>query len=320
LTSKYDWEHVTDAYLEIIKKLSCKTSKKRLWISNLIKSGLNFLVFIGLFIFIVWWLMPLIALFIAEEDIGLGKVAGEARHHIDKLVNNSNIPNEIKGSKYLHSSLKRGLDITIAIFVLLISLPFYIWMYFENKKRNVPLLFKQKRMGREGRAFDIIKFETLYPGAENEPETFKMMHSANKEKDDYRIPNALMKLIRSTGLNELPQVVNILRGEMSIVGPRPQVFYYLNTAKEIFPDIFRIWKATSLTISPGLLGVSPLKTRSLPVEQFKTTAYADIEYFMNATLWRDFKIIIESILSILKINLNSLIEFEFVTLKITYLF
>ena len=171
-------------------------------------------------------------------------------------------------------------------------------MYAENAHRNQPLFFTQKRLGENGEPFEMIKFETLYKGAENEETQLKQIHSrsnSHKEQAETRVPNNRMRFLRKTGLNELPQAINVLKDEMSIVGPRPQPPYLIDTAADLFPEITREWKETALTIAPGLLGVRPLETRSLPVERFDVTAQADIEYFYNATLGRDFKVFAQAL-------------------------
>lgn len=203
----------------------------------------------------------------------------------------------MKGPEYLHSPTKRKVDYVTASLLLTASSPLFVGMYIENKLREQPLFFTQERLGKNGEPFDMIKFETLYSGAEKEETQSRQMHSQShkvKEASETRTPNNRMKFLRQTGLNELPQTINVLKGEMSIVGPRSQPLYFINAAEELFPNITQEWKNTALTVAPGLLGVRPLETRALPVEQFYKTAEADIEYFHNATMMRDFQVIYQA--------------------------
>lgn len=204
----------------------------------------------------------------------------------------------MRGPEYLHSPTKRRIDFAMASLLLTASSPLFVAMYIENTSREQPLFFRQERIGENGKPFEMIKFETLYAGAEQEKAQLEQMHSLShkqKELKETRTPNNRMRFLRSTGLNELPQTVNILKGEMSIVGPRPQPLYLIKFAEGLFPDITQVWKETALTVTPGFLGVRPLETRALPVDQFNITAEADIEYFHNATIMRDFQVIYQAL-------------------------
>jgi len=146
----------------------------------------------------------------------------------------------------------------------------------------------------------MIKFETLYAGAENKDENKKSYHcqAHDREKSDPRISNKAMLFMRQTGLNELPQMINVLGGEMSIVGPRPLPLDYIEEAESLFPEITREWRKTALSIKPGVIGVSPLQTRKLPIEQFDQRAELDMIYLEEATFWKDLQIISQALVAI----------------------
>ena len=202
----------------------------------------------------------------------------------------------MRGSEYLESPLKRRLDIAIATGALPITSPLWGIMYAYNKHRQQPFLFKQERIGKNGTSFFMWKFETLYTGAENEAQHMKQLtsNSLDREKTDTRIPNSFLRFLRQTGLNELPQLINVTNGDMSIVGPRPLPPEFIDGAREIFPNLVQEWCETTLIHRPGFLGVSPRNTRKLPIQQFNDIAVEDIKYCQQATLWKDLTIIAEA--------------------------
>ena len=178
--------------------------------------------------------------------------------------------------------------------------PLWLAMYCYNKFRNEPVLFGQERLGVNLSPFITLKFETLYSGAEKEKEHLTRVStpSFERERTDPRIRNKVMSFMRSTGLNEIPQILNVLKGDMSIVGPRPLYKEFFEKAGVLFPEIMREWRKTALTIKPGLVGVSPLTTRRLPAEEFDKIALEDIQYFEEATFWKDLIIISQAIVSV----------------------
>lgn len=208
----------------------------------------------------------------------------------------------MKGSEYLHSNVKRSLDLAIVGGALPLSSPIFTAMYLYNHQRGEPLLFKQERVGQNNRRFDLLKLETLSTGAEKDGLHLKRLRLNQREKEieDSRAPNKVMRLMRISGLNELPQLINVVRGEMSIVGPRAQIPEYIAIAEELFPEVVYRWRETAMTIRPGLVGVSPLITRGLSVNLFDKTALADIRYYHEATLGKDLKIIAQAIFGIFR--------------------
>jgi len=141
----------------------------------------------------------------------------------------------------------------------------------------------------------------MYTGAEEKEQQRQCYHASRtkRENEDPRVANEMMRVMRKIGLNEIPQFLNVIRGEMSIVGPRPIPPDYLNEASEIFPETVRQWKEIVLRIRPGLVGVRPLVERRVPVERFDIKARTDIEYFYQATLWRDLSVIAEAAIAMI---------------------
>lgn len=206
----------------------------------------------------------------------------------------------MKGERYHFSPLKRSLDLAIVTGAIPATSPIWLAMYCYNKSRQQPLLFRQKRLGKDGKIFQVLKFETLTSGSELNPVQEMVIGNSGvaRERIDPRIPSKSMLLMRETGLNELPQLINVLRGEMSVVGPRPLSASFLNEAEELFPNLVCEWKETALRLKPGVVGVNPLKTRRLPPTEFEQLALEDIKYYYEASFWRDITIIAEAMIAI----------------------
>ena len=118
--------------------------------------------------------------------------------------------------------IKRFLDIFFATLIFIVSLPFLLIIAIVVKiDSKGPVIFKQKRLGRNGKEFNIYKFRTMVVGAEATG-----VYSDNRDPRITRVGN----ILRKTSLDEIPQVINILKGDMSLVGPRPE--------REIFYDEF----------------------------------------------------------------------------------
>lgn len=130
---------------------------------------------------------------------------------------------------------KRGLDIVASFLGLLVlSLPLTavaLWVYLDSGR---PVLFRQTRIGRGGRPFSIIKFRTMVPGSESVGRL--------SVGDDPRI-TASGRVLRRYKLDELPQLLNVLMGDMSLVGPRPEVPEYAF----VYPEQYRVW-----SVRPGI--------------------------------------------------------------------
>jgi lipopolysaccharide/colanic/teichoic acid biosynthesis glycosyltransferase len=208
----------------------------------------------------------------------------------------------MRGSEYLESKLKSTLDYSVASGALPVTSPFWLAMYCYNRLRKEPLLFQQERIGLFSQPFMVFKFETLFSRAELIQEQDDCFHKKQSEREstDSRVPNKAMSIMRKTGFNEIPQIINVLKGEMSIVGPRPLPKCFLTEAGEFFPEIMKEWRDTALRCKPGIVGVSPLKTRRLPIQQFNEIAIADIQYYQQATFWKDISVMAEAFVAIVR--------------------
>lgn len=206
----------------------------------------------------------------------------------------------MQGKEYINSPLKRNFDLLFAPALLLTTSPIFLAVYLDNLKRHQSTFFSQERIGKDGRPFYIKKFETMYAGAEQEPEHLRQLNLERQERDIYdpRVQHGIPTLIRRLSLNELPQSLNIIKREMSFVGPRPIVPECLTEAERLFPNIMVEWKRTAQTILPGLLGVAPLKTRKVPIWQFDKAAEEDIGYYYNASFAKDVLVILQALKAI----------------------
>lgn len=188
-------------------------------------------------------------------------------------------------SHYLR--LKRALDITftllIAPFVLLVGIAIALCIKLNSKG---PIFYRQTRIGQHGVEFQMLKFRSMYDNNDSNVHRQKieaMMKSGqtlDKDRNDPRI-TPVGRFIRRTSLDELPQFWNVLRGDMTLVGPRPPLPYEVDLYSE------RDW--LRLSGLPGLTGTWQVYGRSSVT--FANMVDMDIEYLEDQSLWKDIKLI-----------------------------
>ena len=188
--------------------------------------------------------------------------------------------------------LKRALDVVGAAALLVLLSPLLIAMAIAVRlESRGPVLFKQTRVGRDGGHFTMLKFRTMSEGAE---ETRSMLDDLNetaglfKVADDPRITR-VGRALRHSSLDELPQLVNVLRGEMSLVGPRPLV---------VDEDArVRGWHRNRLHLKPGMTGAwQIIGDARVPLEEM---AIMDYLYIVNWSPWSDAKILLQTLQHVL---------------------
>lgn len=189
-------------------------------------------------------------------------------------ITNLNMP-------YWQASVKRFVDIVVSSIALLLLLPSFIYFAIKIKRDSKgPVFYSQERIGYLGKPFKILKFRTMYTGAENGT---PKLSSAN----DDRI-TTIGRTLRKYRIDELPQFWNILKGDMSIVGPRPERKYYINQIIEEAPYYCLLYK-----IRPGLTSWGPIKIGySDTIEKMIERLNYDIIYIENMSLLNDLKILI----------------------------
>ena len=191
--------------------------------------------------------------------------------------------------------LKRLFDIVFAAFAILVTLPIMIPIIILIKLTDKgPVFFKQKRVGYGGKEFYIYKFRSMYPDAEKrlkeilerDPEARKEWETTFKLKNDPRV-TPVGKFLRKTSLDELPQFFNVLKGDMSVVGPRPVV-------KEELEKFYKDKAKYYLSVKPGVTGYWQVEGRS-DVQDYKERVEMDVWYVKNRSFWLDIKIILKTI-------------------------
>jgi len=197
----------------------------------------------------------------------------------------------LRGKAYLVA--KRFMDLTIVILTMpaWISLVILVAVLIRVQTPNAPVIFVQKRTGKGGKRFNMYKFRTMVPDAENlKP---KYMHLNELQWPDFKItkdPRSTRfgHFLRKTSLDELPQLFNILKGDMSLVGPRPTSFG---------TETYRLWQTERLDVQPGLTGLWQIVGRG--ETEFDDRLRLDIAYIERRCLSLDFQILLRTMKSVL---------------------
>jgi exopolysaccharide biosynthesis polyprenyl glycosylphosphotransferase len=186
--------------------------------------------------------------------------------------------------------IKSALDYLGAALILTMLLPFFIIVGVVIKYSSPgPVFFKQNRLGLHGRVFQVYKFRTMVENAEKLKEDMGLDRLNESEgpvfkiKNDPRIVPYVGSFLRKTNLDELPQLINVLRGEMSLVGPRPPI------PSEVTE--YEIWQRRRLSMKPGITciwQIAPARN-DIPFEDWMKM---DLRYIDTWSLWLDFKILV----------------------------
>lgn len=189
---------------------------------------------------------------------------------------------------------KRIMDILGSLVGILTLIPLSIYVYYKNRKEGDkdPIFFTQQRIGKDGKPFKIYKFRTMVPNAEQvledlmdkDPAIKKEYLTNKKLENDPRITKA-GKMLREKSLDEFPQFINVLRGEMSIVGPRP----YLLREKE---DMGYAYKSI-INCKPGVTGMWQTHGRS--DVSFEERLELDDYYYRNWNFWLDVTLLVKTV-------------------------
>lgn len=183
---------------------------------------------------------------------------------------------------------KSVFDFTVSLLVIVILFPIFLLVGIIIKIDSPgPVIFKQARLGKDGKIFNIYKYRTMVVDAERIGDGLRV-----KSNSDNRITR-IGRLLRTTSLDELPQIFNILKGEMSFVGPRPPVTYHPYKYSD-YPESF----LKRFHMKPGITGLAQVKVRnSVPWDQ---RILYDIEYVENFSFFLDLKILLSTIFGIFK--------------------
>ncbi len=184
--------------------------------------------------------------------------------------------------------IKRGLDVVVSAAALIVVAPVLAVVALAIKiDSRGPVLFRQVRAGRRGGPFEMLKFRSMVDGAEDLKDELRHLNEAEgifKIADDPRITR-VGRVLRRTHLDEVPQVINILRGEMSLVGPRPLPLDEDNA--------IRGWYRDRLEVPPGITGYwQVLGSSRIPLEEMVKLDYL---YIANWSLWSDLKLMLRTV-------------------------
>lgn len=211
---------------------------------------------------------------------------------------NNNIPiidveKQIKNKKF-QFVLKRIMDFILSLIGIIILSPIYLILIVAIKLDSKgPALFKQVRVGKDGKNFVIYKFRTMIVNAEKKRELKinkdDMGNFIFQSKEDNRITK-IGKFLRKSSLDELPQLFNVLIGNMSLVGPRPEI-----------PDVAQYYSpefAQRLLVLPGITGLAQVSGRG--EIRLEETVKFDLEYIEKFSVLFDIKILFKTVFSVFK--------------------
>lgn len=181
---------------------------------------------------------------------------------------------------------KRATDIAVALVALLLLAPLFLIVAIAIRlDSSGPAFFLQDRVGYRGRVFRIVKFRTMTNGS-----VLQLQAGSHKHEYDRRITR-VGKILRKTSIDELPQLFNVLRGEMSLVGPRPEIV-------EIVLARYERWQYQRFLVPQGLTGWWQVTGRGQKL-LFQNTA-DDLHYIEHATFWLDLAILLRTIPAVLR--------------------
>jgi lipopolysaccharide/colanic/teichoic acid biosynthesis glycosyltransferase len=196
----------------------------------------------------------------------------------------------LKGGAYLVA--KRIMDLFLVVITIPLWLPLngIVALIIHFTSPGAPVMFRQLRTGKGGRRFYMYKFRTMVPDAEQLKAKYAYMNEL--QWPDFKITNdpritRVGKFLRKTSLDEIPQFFNILKGEMSLVGPRPTSFG---------PETYKLWHTSRLDVMPGLTGLWQIMGRAQL--EFYDRLRLDIAYIERASLWLDFNILLRTVTAV----------------------
>ena len=201
------------------------------------------------------------------------------------------------GSKYI---LKRALDVLVGLIMVVLFFPVYTFVaFFIILKDGFPFLIKQNRVGLHGKSFQMYKFRTMKNDSHTLREDLKKLNKGKgplfKIENDPRVINGA-NFIRDFSLDEIPQLINVLKGDMSIVGPRP-----------LFDEDTKLFDTRymrRLNVMPGITGLLQINDRN--TDDFSVWFKYDLSYIENWSIYLDLKIMFQTPLAVFKKNKKGL--------------
>jgi lipopolysaccharide/colanic/teichoic acid biosynthesis glycosyltransferase len=219
-----------------------------------------------------------------------------ALRHLDLPVMRRPVDAMTHNARRIDQIIKRGFDVIFSACALLITLPLYplicaaIWL--EDGR---PFFFAHRRETRGGREFPCLKFRSMHSDAERMKQQLIGRNQADGPQffmvKDVRVTR-VGRFLRKTRLDELPQFLNVLAGQMSVVGPRPSPY----KENQFCPP----WREARLSVRPGITGLWQVKRTRQAGQDFQEWIRYDIEYVENASFWLDVMIIARTVVAIVK--------------------
>ena len=189
------------------------------------------------------------------------------------------------GMSRIEIVIKRFIDFSLSLIGLILLSPIFLLVYLLLKKQNDgPVIFRQERIGYKGQPFYIFKFRTMRMDSEDDG-----IPQLACKGDDRLTP--VGKFLREHHLDELPQLFNVFRGEMSFVGPRPERKYFIERILEVNSDYEYIYM-----MRPGLTSKATIYNGYTDtMEKMLIRLQMDLDYYRNRSLWLDLKIVFTTV-------------------------
>ena len=200
-------------------------------------------------------------------------------------------PGRLKGTdKLMKTALEYLLILASAVFVIPISLILAILVRLDSPG---PVIYRRRVLGTAGKEFDAFKFRTMYVNGDEilsrHPDLVDELHRNQKLKEDPRVTR-IGHILRKLSLDEIPQLLNVLRGEMALVGPR------MITAAEI--DNYQNWGLNMFTVRPGITGLWQISGRS--DLSYEERVRLDLFYIRNWSIWLDLRVLLQTVPAVLR--------------------
>ena len=222
-------------------------------------------------------------------------ITGETTENIETTSLRTQSDVKTKISKKVYIKIKRVIDVILASVALILLSPLFAIIAIAIKiDSKGPVFFAHKRIGKNGKIIKLYKFRSMVINAEELIKSFTP-EQMREYKENYKLTNdpritKVGKFLRKTSLDELPQLINIINGDLSIIGPRPVV------ADEL--EKYGVNKDKFLSVTPGLTGYWAANGRSCTT--YEQRMQMELYYIDNLSLKMDIKVFFKTILSVLK--------------------
>jgi lipopolysaccharide/colanic/teichoic acid biosynthesis glycosyltransferase len=195
----------------------------------------------------------------------------------------------VTGARRTYRLSKRVLDLVGATLLLMLAMPvmMVIALLIWREDRAAPMFFRQPRCGKDGRTFELLKFRTMVRNADELKEQLRALSEVPwpdfRLTDDPRVTK-IGRVLRKSSLDELPQLFNVIRGDMSLVGPRPTSFA---------ASTYELWETARLDFRPGITG--PWQVWGRTSMDFEERCRLEIRFFRRPSLWKELWLLLATV-------------------------